>query len=199
MLPKLERLIWITLFFFVVFFVFLKGQSPNIGASLTLPSLPRPIAKEVVLITSAGQSTDTYIVKDIANGLKIHNYFMPQASTLDLEGIQSLCIVIGYSETSEKLHDFSFETEKERVSNLITLAEKENLPIIAVYIGGKHRRGAQTDALISLVVSHADYFIATVESNYDDFLMTLSREHQLPMTLVKQIANLSEPLASVYR
>lgn len=38
-----------------------------------MPSLPKPIAKEMALITSAGQSIDTYIVKDIANKLMIHN------------------------------------------------------------------------------------------------------------------------------
>lgn len=199
MRPKIDRVLWIMFLFFVLFFIFLKGQSPNPSAHLTIPSLPRPIAKEMVLITSAGQSTDTYIAKDIANGLKIHNYFMPQATTLDLDGIQSVWFVIGYSETSEKLHDFTLESEKERIKNLIELSKKDNLPIIALYIGGKHRRGKQTDELISLVVPHSDYFVATDESNYDDYLMDLSKKYGVQITLLKQISNLSEPLASIYR
>jgi hypothetical protein len=166
---------------------------------LLLPSLPKPIAKEYALITSAGQSTDAYIINDITNKMMIHNYFMPQAMEEDLEGVKTIVFVAGYSSSGIKLHKSSFDEEKNRVSKLINQSKKEKLVIITVFIGGKQRRGKQTDEILKLLCKNTDYLIATEESDYDDFLSELAKKSKIPITLTNGVEDIAEPFASAFR
>ncbi|OGO79054.1 MAG: hypothetical protein A2Y23_14555 [Clostridiales bacterium GWB2_37_7] len=175
---------------------FVKKKETNI---LLLPSLPKPIAKEYVLITSAGQNTDVYIINDIANKLMIHNYFMPQAEESDLDAVSTIVFVVGYSELGEKLHGTSYENEKRRISELLTKARQENLSVITIFIGGKQQRGKQAEGLLRLVSLDTDYLIGTKEANSDGFLSELARNNKIPLTLINGVSDLSEPFASAFR
>lgn len=172
-----------------------KKKDSNI---LSLPSLPKPIAREYALITSAGQDTDAYIVYDVANKLMIHNYFMPQAEGTDLEGVNTLVFVVGYSPLGQKLHGTSFEEEEKRVSQLADEALKKKLIIMTVYIGGQSR-DKNTEALLRLIVPKSNYLIATKEANKDGFLSDMVRADRIPITLINSPKDLSEPFASAFR
>lgn len=164
-----------------------------------MPSLPKPIAEEMTLITSAGQSTDTYIVKDIANKLMIHNYFMPQASTVDLDDIKSIVIVIGYSEISEMLFGIDFESEMRRIQDLIDEANQKELKIISVFIGGEHRKEDRTVQFLNYIGENSDYIIMTSDGDRDQKLYKTARENKIPITIVKKLEDISEPFASAFR
>lgn len=176
--------------------VFEEKKEMNI---LLLPSLPKPIAKEYVLITSAGQSTEAYIVNDIANKLMIHNYFMPEAKEADLEGINTLVFVVGYSPVGENLHGISNEDEKNRIRELLEKSKKDNLEVITVYISGKERRDKKTDELLSLICPETDYLIGTRGANYDSFLSELAKNNKIPLTLINGVNDIAEPFASAFR
>lgn len=176
--------------------IFEKKRDMNI---LLLPSLPRPIAREYALITSAGQSTDAYIIGDIANQLMIHNYFMPQASQADLKGINTVVFVVGYSPFGNKLHGINQESEKERITELLNGLKEEDIAVITVYIGGTQRREQETDEFLSLICPYTDYLISTKESDKDNFLSELATENKIPLTLVNEVKDISEPFASAFR
>lgn len=129
-----------------------------------LPSLPRPIAKDKVLITSAGQSTDTYIVKDIANKLMIHNFFMPRAKDVDLEGINTVVFVVGYSAIGENLHDLTYKEEK-RIEGLIQKLKYKDITIITMFIGDREGKNKETDEFLDLTCKYANYVIGTKNNN----------------------------------
>lgn len=167
--------------------------------SQILPSLPRPIAEEGILITSAGQSTDTYMIKDVANKLMIHNLFMPQAAEPDLEDIRTVVFVVGYSDIGEKLHEISFEEEKERIEGLVRTLEEKGIKVLTIYIGGSLRRNKKTDTLLEMTCKASDYIISTMDSNYDQFLSRLAREYDVPITLVEEINDITEPFVSAFR
>lgn len=164
-----------------------------------MPSLPKPIAKEMVLITSAGQSTDTYIVKDIANKLMIHNYFMPQSDSLEFDEINSVVFVIGYSEISEMLFDTNYEDELTRIKKLIAESKDMNLKIISVFIGGQHRKDEQTKTMIELLGANSDYIIATADGDRDQSLYQMANKNKIPITIVNKLEDISEPFASAFR
>lgn len=164
-----------------------------------IPSLPRPIAEETILITSAGQSTDTYIVKDIANKLKIHTLFMPQATTADLEDVNTIVFVIGYSELSEKVNQLSLESELDRISALLDQALINKSKIISVFIGGIQRRSDETDLFIDQIAYGSNYIIATSDSDFDHMISDMARVNDIPLTLVDEITDISEPFASAFR
>ncbi|MDF2840059.1 MAG: hypothetical protein K0Q99_831 [Clostridia bacterium] len=169
------------------------------GNVYSLPSLPKPIAKEYVLITSAGQSTDAYIVNDIANKLMIHNYFMPQAKENNLESVNTLVFVVGYSELGEKLHGTSYEDEKKRIVKLLEKSVEENLVVITIYIGGKQQLEENTKGLLSLIIPNTDYLIGTKEANGDGFLSDQAKNNKISFTLINGVNDLSEPFASAFR
>lgn len=166
---------------------------------LLLPSLPKPIAKEYALITSAGQSTDAYIVKDIANTLLIHNYFMPQASSDDLKGINTVIFVVGHSPFGKKLHGLDNEGEKKRITQILEASKKDNITVLTIYIGVKKHREKEVDEMLSLICPYTDYLISTKEADYDNFLSEIASKNKIPISLVSKVNNISEPFASAFR
>lgn len=198
---KIRSLIVILLAALMIFFMIksIVHQNKKEMNILLLPSLPRPIANEYALITSAGQSTESYIINNIANQLMIHNYFMPQATEEDLEGINTLVFVVGYSPIGKRLHGISYEDEKERIAKLLNKSKKYNLVIITVYIGGKERRNDKTDELLKLICPQTDYLIGTKEADYDNFLSEQAKKERIPLTLVNRISDIPESFASAFR
>lgn len=172
--------------------------STNLNAHI-IPSLPRPIAEETILVTSAGQSTDTYIIKDISNKLMIHNFFMPQAVNEDLEEINTIVFVIGYSPLSEKVNQMSYENELKRIDSLLNYASKNEVTVISVFIGGKQRRASETDEMLGNIVPKSHYVISTFEGDFDHFISEMARQNDIPLTLVENITDVSEPYASAFR
>ncbi|MBE0450501.1 MAG: hypothetical protein IBX70_06620 [Clostridia bacterium] len=170
----------------------------NVNAHV-IPTLPRPIAKETILVTSAGQSTDTYIIKDISNKLMIHNFFMPQAENEDLENINTIVFVIGYSPLSEKVNQLSLETELIRIESLLNYASMNDVTVISVFIGGKQRRASETDEMLENIIPNSHYIISTFEGDFDHFISELARQNDIPLTLVENITDVSEPFASAFR
>jgi len=197
-IKKVNRL---TMIIILTAFVILAGRisAKDISLRGRYPSLPRPIATEVVLITSAGQSTDTYMIKDIANKLMIHNFFMPQAKKTDLEDVSSVIVVVGYSGIGEKIHEISFNEEKTRVNKLLEAATEKNLPIIAIHLGGDLRMDDKSYELLKLTAEKSDYIIALVSANEKNQLSDLAKELGIPLTLVKSVKDISEPFASAFR
>lgn len=191
----------IIIMIFIVVVVVISGNitKKEFGSRGLYPSLPRPIAKETVLITSAGQSTDTYIVKDIANKLLVHNFFMPQAGESDLIDVESVIVVVGYSEIGEKLHDISFSDEKKRVSDLIEAVKEKDLPIIVINVGAVSKQNIQSDELMRLVAEKSNYMIGTFSANEDNYMTDLAEEFDVPLTLVEGVRDISEPFASAFR
>lgn len=196
---QLMRLLWVIFGILLVGLThFLIPEKPVSSAHLST-YLSRPIANEMTLITSAGQSTDTYIVQDLANQLRLHNLFMPQATEEDLEAVSSVMIVVGFSEMGQRLHDKRFIDEKIRLEKILATIKDQDLPLILVYIGGKARRSRQTDQLLSMTCEAAEYIIATRSGNTDDFISDLARTHQVPIALIEHVTDLTEPLASAFR
>lgn len=82
---------------------------------------------------------------------------------------------------------------------LILSAQKENKPIIGIFIGDKQRRDKQTDQLLTTLVSDLNYLIATESGNFDGFLYKITEESHVPLTIIDKVDSLSEPLVSIFR
>lgn len=159
--------------------------------------LSQPIGSEKILITSAGQSIDTYIIKDVANELLLENVFIPSAEASDLEGVNSVVIVVSHSDIGEVLHNIDHEKEYARVEELIASAQENDLPIIGVYIGGKMRSNKKTKQLIDLVFTSSTYNLVAGEA--DNITSKLSSEEDIPMIYVNNIEQIKGPFSSLFR
>ncbi|MBP7073202.1 MAG: hypothetical protein KBB40_06855 [Clostridia bacterium] len=167
--------------------------------AFTLPGLPRPIAKVPVVITSAGQSTDTYLINDISNQLMIRSFFMPQAEAEDIEDMNSIVFAVGYSSLGLKLQGISYDDEKTRIEKLIDMAKDKKLTIITVVLGGEQPIDNRNEEIIRLVGAKADYIIGLKGSSNEELLAELAENDNIPLTLVRKVKDISEPFASAFR
>jgi len=196
-----QRIIRITLLislFVLLIFVNMPLMDKNKTKTYTLPGLPRPIAEEPVIITSAGQSTDTYIIRDVSNQLMIRSFFMPQARSADLKEAKTIVLVVGYSSLGTKLQSKSYEEEKMRIEKLIEKAKENNSTILTVVMGGEQSHN-NTEELLRLIGTQSDYMIGLRESSNESILTELAKERDIPLTLVSGVNDISEPFASAFR
>jgi hypothetical protein len=165
----------------------------------TLPGLPRPIAEAPVIITSAGQSTDTYIIRDISNHLMIRSYFMPQVRDVDLKDIKTIVFVVGYSSLGAKLQTISYEEEIIRIEKLLKKAKDDKLTVLTVVLGKEQLHDNKTEELLRLIGKGTDYLIGMKESSCESILAELATDGDIPLTLVNEVNDISGPFASAFR
>ena len=177
----------------------LPFQSKKDIKTFTIPGLPQPIAEVPIAITSAGQNTDTYIMRDISNQLMLTSYFMPQARDTDMKDINTLVFVIGYSSLGTKLQNVSFDEEKMRIEKLLEKAKEEKMRVLTVIIGGEGFYDKNTEEFLRLVGAQTDYLIGLRDSNYCGILIELAKERDIPLTLAASIKDISGPFASAFR
>lgn len=182
----------------VLLVVMVFKKEPTVNPTLANYTLKAKDDKSL-LITSAGQSTDTYILQDSVNELRFHNLFMPQATVVDIDTTRAVLVVVGYSEVGMKLHNKNFEEEYQRIKDLIQQAEQTKIPIVAIYVGGKERRSKQTDQLLELVVPQSNLVISTYSGNKDRKISSMTSRYGIPISLINQSIDMTEPLASVFR
>lgn len=199
MKQKIIRAALLMTLLLLTIFISVPIMEKNQTKIFTLPGLPRPIAEEPVIITSAGQSTDTYIVRDISNQLMIRSLFMPQAKAADLKEVKTVVFVIGYSSLGTKLQGKEYEDEKTRLQELIEKAKDKELTVIAVVMGGEQSGSKKTEELIELVGAESDYMIGVRKSNYESILTRLSKEREISLSMVSGVNDISEPYASAFR
>nr|WP_280922969.1 DUF6305 family protein [Virgibacillus litoralis] len=189
----------IVCFSIVILFTFSsigKSQSKHIN---TYPNLPAPIAEEKVLITSAGQATESSIMLSIADNLNLEADYRPRALGTDLYDYKSVVIILGFSANGLSHTNRSFQEELTRTKQLVKEARLENLPIILVNISGVFRDNAQTWQLFEHTAPFADYFIGLKNMKKTDSSIRMLRENSVPVTLVTELDDLHTPFNSVFR
>lgn len=184
----------------VCVFAFYYGWVVEEETQTTLTTfVAETISDDRIMITSAGQNIEAYIVQDVVNENRLNNWFIPEARAADLEGISAIIISVGYSELGMELHDGDLASEKERIEAVLAEALERKTPVICIYLGGAERRSAETDELLELSVPGSDYLIALAAGDEDRFLTDLSEAHQVPAVFIQDLQDFEKPLASLFR
>lgn len=158
--------------------ILLTVASFGFAANAATPSQP-------VFVTSAGQSADDMILKvmlDRQLGTTVARD--PMAKAADLEGIKTLALVVGVSNKGLGSAGINFEQETARIQSLLDEAQKNDIYVILVHIGGPARRGASSDEVAKLVAPYAHSIIVGTESNQDKFFDNLAKEHNVDLNVV---------------
>lgn len=187
---------------FILVCIIVGVQFLQISNNQKIPSyraLPRPIAKLPLSITSSGQNTDSYIIKDVANELLLDNYFVPMATTDHLEDVVSVVMVVGYSKTGLELKDMTFEDEKKRVNQLLKEIEERELSLITLYIRGSKMLSEESKELFTQASMYSDYLIVVDSEEDYEFFQEASENNGAPITFVDNINEVSEPFVSAFR
>jgi len=154
--------------------------------------------EQPVILTSAGQSVDVKLAGVLFTRLGIEHTVSLEATSKDLEGFKTLLVVPGYSSKGLGAAGVSRDDEMARVDELLAGASKANVRVLALHLGGKARRGAQSDDFNAMVVSNADLAIVVAQGDEDGFFTKLCQEGEVPLTIVDLMADAMKPLGEVF-
>lgn len=154
--------------------------------------------EQPILITSAGQSADVKLVKLLAKREAIEGETKILAKENDLNGVKTLVIVPGFSSKGLGSAGISQEDEMYRVKELIALAHKKNIPIIMVHIGGKARRGGQSDGFCEIIAQNCQSMVIVKSGNEDGFFTAIAKEKSILINEVDKISDAAIPLKELF-
>jgi hypothetical protein len=165
----------------------------------TYPNLPAPIAKEKVLITSAGQAVEGAIIQSIAENLNLEADYRPRALHSDLYEYKSVIVVVGFSNNGLTQTVRNFSEELNRSKELVMEARANSLPVIIVDLSAVLRDNEETWQLLDVLIPHTTYYIGFTPSKGIEKIRETLKEYKVLVTLVDQINEIEVPLNSAYR
>jgi hypothetical protein len=155
---------------------------------------PPPVA-----ITSCGQSPDAYTVSLLSKRVKIEHTFDNMLKPEALKTVKTLIVVTGGSAKGLGEAGIDEKGELARVGLLLAKAKELGVKVLAVHVGGESRRGPLSDKFIDPVVAKADFVLATEDGNKDGAFTKAAKARNLPIVIVKQVADVGPALKSVIR
>jgi hypothetical protein len=166
------------------------------GAGSAQPAFTSP---PPVAITSCGQSPDAYTVSLLSKRAKIEHTFDNVLKPEALTSFKTLVIVVGGSAKGLGEAGIDEKGELARVAQLVTKARELGVKVLAVHVGGESRRGPLSDKFIDPVVAKADFVLATEDGNKDGAFTKAAKARNLPIVIVKQVAEVGPALKAVIK
>jgi hypothetical protein len=154
--------------------------------------------QQPILITSAGQSADVTMAGQLCKRLKLDYTADNKATAKKLDGVKTLIIVPGFSSKGLGAAGISREQEMARVKELIDAAKSKKLNILVLHLGGKPRRGAQSDDFNKMAAEAAAHMVVVQQGDEDQFFSTIAKEKKVGIDLVDKIAAAMKPLETLF-
>lgn len=151
-----------------------------------------------ILISSAGQSADVTLAGSLCKKARLEARVVASATAVDLKGIKTLIIVPGFSSKGLGAAGTSREEELQRVQALLKAAKNAGIPVLMMHIGGKARRGAQSDDFNTLAAEASRRMIVVKQGDEDGFFTTLAGQKKIPLDVVDKIAGILTPLGAAF-
>jgi len=157
------------------------------------------IFEQPLLITSAGQNAEVQIAAVLAKRAGLNFTLSKQATAADLENMKTLVLVLGASLKGLGAAGLDMDKERERVIALVSAAQKTQVPLLCLHLGGDARRGQQTDDLIAEVLPLAKMLIVVKSGNSDGFFTKLCQPKNIPLIEVEKTADAQVPLQKAFK
>jgi hypothetical protein len=161
-------------------------------------SQPKGKFEQPVLITSAGQSADVTIAGMLFKKAGIQAKAITLAKATDLEGVKTLVVVAGFSSKGLGAAGISREQELARVQSILAAAQEKKLKIVTLHIGGKARRGNQSDDFNKMSAEASSYLLVVKQGDEDRFFSKIAADKKIAIDLVDKIADAVQPVGSVF-
>jgi hypothetical protein len=151
------------------------------------------------IITSAGQSADVQIAAVLAKRAGLNYELIKLATAKDLENAKTLAIVVGASLKGLGAAGLDMDKERARVAGLVAEAQKKNIPLLCLHLGGQDRRGQQTDDLISEILPLAKMAIVVKSGNHDGIFTKICQSKNIPLVEVEKTADTVTELQKAFK
>lgn len=157
-----------------------------------------PSFEQPALVTSAGQSIEAATVDFHFQKAKVKSILENLAKPEKLEGIKTLVVVPGHSLKGLGSAGIDEVSELDRVKKLIAEAVEKNIPILCVHIGGKARRGVNSQPFIEAALEHAACCIVYDAGNEDGYFTDYCAAHNIPLVTMPKSAFLAKNLTVLF-
>jgi hypothetical protein len=157
-----------------------------------------PVFETPALITSAGQSIEASTAAFHFEKDKINAQLDAVARTDKLEGIKTLVVIPGHSLKGLGSAGIDEVSELERVKTLTAAAHEKNIPILCIHIGGKARRGVNSQPFIEAALQYASCCIVYDAGNEDGFFTDYCKEHNITLITIPKAALLAKTLVPLF-
>jgi hypothetical protein len=155
--------------------------------------------EQPLLITSAGQNAEVQIAAVLAKRAGLNYTLSKLATGQDLENMKTLVLVMGASLKGLGAAGLDMDKERDRVTALVAEAQKRNLPLLCLHLGGESRRGQQTDDLISEFLPLAKLAIVVKSGNSDGIFTRICREKNIPLIEVEKTVEALTPFQKAFK
>ncbi|MBP9211909.1 MAG: hypothetical protein KBF97_03860 [Bacteroidetes bacterium] len=169
-----------------------------ITAAVMLTAQSKEKYEQPILITSAGQSADVTMAAMLCKKVGLNAKAVTRATAADVKDVKTLIIVPGFSSKGLGAAGISREQEMERVKEVIAAAQKQKIRILLLHIGGKPRRGQQSDDFNKLCGEASLHMIVVKQGNEDNFFTEISTSKKIGLDVVEKIAEAAKPLEASF-
>lgn len=167
---------------------FISGESAE-----SLPRFEQPL-----LITSAGQSADVQIGGVLAKRAGLLATLSKNATHQELGDKKTLALVIGVSMKGLGAAGLDLDKEKTRVKELIAEAQRKDIPVLCLHLGGEARRGELSDQMIQDFLPYAQMVIVVKSGNKDGLFTKICADKNIPLLEVDRTSEVQEPLKNMF-
>jgi hypothetical protein len=157
------------------------------------------VFEQPLLITSAGQSAEVQLASVLAKRAGLTYTLSKVATSKDLENIKTLVLVLGTSLKGLGAAGLDTAKEKARVLLLLKEAQKKNIPLLCLHLGGESRRGQLTDEMIKDFLPFAKMAIVVKSGNKDGIFSKICKEKNIPLIEVEKTVDALEPLKQAFK
>ncbi|MEE9389796.1 MAG: DUF6305 family protein [Candidatus Aminicenantaceae bacterium] len=187
----MKKITLVALFLLILLILVIFPQEKKESAS--------PLFEQPLLITSAGQNAEILMASVLAKRGGLNSVLSKIASPKDLENMKTIVLVIGASSKGLGAAGLNMAKEKERVNLLIEEAQKKNVPLLCLHLGGEARRGPLSDELISAFLPFAKMVIVAKSGNKDGLFTRICEEHKIPLIEVEKTVDALTPLKDAFK
>ncbi len=162
------------------------------------PQRTYKLFEQPILITSAGQSAEGFMVRTICRRLGIDARFSPAANADSLMDARTVLFVAGGSSKGLGAAKVNEDDEMDRIKSITKAANKGKLRIATFHIGGKARRGALSDGFNKLAADGAELIVVKQPGDEDSFFNKIADENKAHYIAIKQQAELMNVLKEMF-
>lgn len=155
--------------------------------------------EQPLLITSAGQSAEVQLASVLAKKAGLTSILSKVATSEDLKGIKTVVLVIGASLKGLGAAGLDGGKEKKRVNLLIEKAQKKNILLLCLHLGGEARRDQLTDEFISAFLPSANMVIIVKSGNKDGLFTKICNQKNIPLIEVEKTIEALEPFKQAFK
>jgi hypothetical protein len=178
--------------FLLTFFIFTVSAREKKEATL-------PVFEQPLLITSAGQGAEVYLASVLAKRAGLNSSLSKIAAPKDMKNIKTLVLVLGVSLKGLGSAGLDKAKEKKRVNLLVAEAQKKNIPILCLHLGGEARRGQLSDEFITSFLPFAKMAIVVKSGNKDKFISRICKERNIPWKEIEKAADALKPFKEAFK